>query len=247
MRWVVALIGVGLAGSVLLGDVFRIESQSESPQLIELYTSEGCSSCPPAEKWLGGFLNDPGLWSKWVPVAFHVDYWDRLGWKDKYATRENTLRQYRLRDEGAVNSIYTPGFVVNGREWRGWFEGQSISENSSRKQSGELVIEIDSGKIVATYSGDEDDALLNIAILGIEMNSMVSRGENRGRLLKHDFVALEHQELPFTNGKVEFVLPAIAEGVASRFGIAAWVVSPDETTPNVVVGNWMPKKVLLLK
>ncbi len=154
MRCFVWVLGMGMAGSLLLGDVFRLESGSESPQLIELYTSEGCSSCPPAEKWLSGFLKDPGLWTHRVPVAFHVDYWDRLGWKDKYASRENTLRQYRFRDEGAVKSIYTPGFLVNGQEWRGWFQGRSIDEVRSKVADGKLIIEIDDGKLVAAYSGN---------------------------------------------------------------------------------------------
>ena len=144
---------MGMAGSLLLGDVFRLESRSESLKLIELYTSEGCSSCPPAEKWLSGFLKDPGLWTHRVPVAFHVDYWDRLGWKDKYASRENTLRQYRLRDEGALKSIYTPGFLVNGQEWRGRFQGSSLDETRSKVTEGRLIFEVIDGDLVATYSG----------------------------------------------------------------------------------------------
>jgi hypothetical protein len=237
---------MGMAGSLLLGDVFRLESGSESPQLIELYTSEGCSSCPPAEKWLSGFLKDPGLWTHRVPVAFHVDYWDRLGWKDKYASRENTLRQYRFRDEGAVKSIYTPGFLVNGQEWRGWFQGRSIDEVRSKVADGKLIIEIDDGKLVAAYSGTGDSAVLNVAILGLEMNSKVLKGENRGRLLNHNFVALEYRELPILDGRAELVLPQIDSDVASRFGLAAWVVSPGGAKPKVVVGNWLPRESLTL-
>ncbi len=240
MKLVVAVIGLGMSGGVGLGESFRLESQSESPQLIELYTSEGCSSCPPAEEWLGGFLSDPDLWTKKVPVAFHVDYWDRLGWKDKYATRENTLRQYRLRDEGAVKSIYTPGFLVNGREWRGWFAGEPLNETESRRSAGKLVVSVDAGKVVATYSGRNDDDLLNIAILGVELESKISRGENRGRLLNHNFVALTHREVPFSDGAVAFVLPPMEKAVGSKLGIAAWIVKPGETRPEVVVGDWLP-------
>ncbi len=240
MRLIVAVIVLGMSGSLGWGDFFRLESQSDSPRLIELYTSEGCSSCPPAEEWLGEFLNDPGLWTKMVPVSFHVDYWDRLGWKDKYATRENTLRQYRLRDEGAVKSIYTPGFVVNGKEWRGWFEGKSLGEKESSRGVGKLIVEVNAGNVAATYSGGHDDALLNVAILGVEVESAIARGENRGRLLKHNFVALAHREIPFSNGKVAFALPPFEKAVGSRLGIAAWIVAPGNTQPEVVVGDWLP-------
>src|SRR5882757_1213593 len=62
--------------------------------LLELYTSEGCSSCPPAEAWLGDLRDAPGLWRDFVPVAFHVIYWDNLGWRDRFASKEYTARQY---------------------------------------------------------------------------------------------------------------------------------------------------------
>ena len=247
MRCFVWVFGMGMAGSLLLGDVFRLESGSDSPQLIELYTSEGCSSCPPAEKWLSGFLKDPGLWTHRVPVAFHVDYWDRLGWKDKYASRENTLRQYRLRDEGAVKSVYTPGFLVNGQEWRGWFQGSSIDEVRSKLADGELIVEISDGELVAMYTGIGDSVLLNVAILGLEMRSKVLKGENRGRLLNHNFVALEHRELPFLEGRAELVIPPVDTEIASRFGLAAWVVSQGQPRPKVVVGNWLPIEALARK
>ncbi|MDQ3115241.1 MAG: DUF1223 domain-containing protein [Verrucomicrobiota bacterium] len=62
--------------------------------LLELFTSEGCSSCPPAEAWLSKLKDDPGLWRDFVPLAFHVDYWDRLGWRDPFASKVWTSRQY---------------------------------------------------------------------------------------------------------------------------------------------------------
>src|SRR6476661_2706945 len=69
------------------------ESGDTQNSLIELFTSEGCSSCPPAEKWLSAFKSNPDLWKKIVPVAFHVDYWNHLGWRDRVSTPEVTQRQ----------------------------------------------------------------------------------------------------------------------------------------------------------
>src|SRR6267154_5087398 len=86
--------------------------------LLELYTSEGCSSCPPAEAWLGDLRDAPGLWRDFVPVAFHVVYWDQLGWRDRFASKEYTARQYAYSAAWGSDTVYTPGFVLDGAEWR---------------------------------------------------------------------------------------------------------------------------------
>lgn len=87
-------------------------------QLLELFTSEGCSSCPPAEASLSRLVNDSRLWREFVPVAFHVDYWDRFGWKDPFASVEWTKRQQTYAENWKAETVYTPAFVLNGREWR---------------------------------------------------------------------------------------------------------------------------------
>ena len=95
-------------------------STTEQTALLELYTSEGCSSCPPAEAWLSGLKESPGLWKSFVPLAFHVDYWDYLGWRDPWAARLYSDRQRAYAGRWHSESIYTPGFVLDGKEWRGW-------------------------------------------------------------------------------------------------------------------------------
>src|SRR5437762_13623520 len=108
------------------------ESGKTQASLIELFTSEGCSSCPPAEKWLSALKLNPDLWKRTVPVAFHVDYWDRLGWRDRFAKPEFTSRQQRYAAAWGGDSVYTPGFVVNGKEWRGWFGGNMTPTSSTK-------------------------------------------------------------------------------------------------------------------
>src|SRR2546430_7383511 len=93
------------------------ESGPQKVHLLELFTSEGCSSCPPAEAWLSKLKSDPRLWKDFVPLAFHVDYWDRLGWRDPFAAKEWTARQYRYSATWKNESVYTPGFILDGREW----------------------------------------------------------------------------------------------------------------------------------
>ena len=88
-RLIILLCLFGASFRALGGDrVF--ESGPTRAHLIELFTSEGCSSCPPAESWLSKLKNEPGLWKNFVPLAFHVDYWDHLGWKDPFASKEWT-------------------------------------------------------------------------------------------------------------------------------------------------------------
>src|SRR6186713_3438579 len=103
---------VAFAGSA------NFESGKTRTHVIELFTSEGCSSCPPAEAWLSKLKDEPRLWRDFVPLAFHVDYWDRLGWRDPFAARQWTARQYDYSSRWNSSSVYTPGFVLNGREWR---------------------------------------------------------------------------------------------------------------------------------
>src|SRR5437867_7110380 len=100
------------------------ESGPQKVRLLELFTSQGCSSCPPAEAWLSQLKSNPRLWKNFVPLAFHVDYWDRLGWRDPFAAKEWTARQYQYSANWKSESVYTPGFVLRseerrvGKEWR---------------------------------------------------------------------------------------------------------------------------------
>src|SRR5580698_1073863 len=100
----------------------RFQSPPTQTALLELYTSEGCSSCPPAEDWLNRLKSSPGLWTDFVPLAFHVDYWDRLGWSDPWASTSFSDRQRSYTKLWRGHSLYTPGFVLNGKEWRDWQE-----------------------------------------------------------------------------------------------------------------------------
>src|SRR5438067_9616919 len=116
-----AIIGAVLSvfvGGVLCADDVVFESGPKKVQLLELFTSEGCSSCPSAEASFSRLVGDSRLWREFVPVAFHVDYWDRLGWKDPFASVEWTKRQQTYAENWKADTVYMPAFVLNGREWR---------------------------------------------------------------------------------------------------------------------------------
>ena len=129
---------VFLLGAVVISSAAesRFESGPQQTALIELYTSEGCSSCPPAEAWMSRLKNDPGLWKKFVPIAFHVDYWDRLGWRDRFSSQRWTERQLGYAALWRSDSVYTPAVVRNGSELRNW-SGASVS-GPNEKTSGVL-------------------------------------------------------------------------------------------------------------
>jgi hypothetical protein len=86
--------------------------------LLELYSSEGCSSCPPADQWLAALRSHAGLWKTFTPIEFHVDYWNRLGWIDRFSLNAFTARQQAYSIEWQTPSVYTPGFVLGGTEWK---------------------------------------------------------------------------------------------------------------------------------
>jgi len=114
--------GLLLAASIALptyGEQCVSESGPGTAALVELYTSEGCSSCPPADRWLAG-LGQRYAPGKVVPLALHVDYWDYIGWKDPYAKREFSLRQRKLSQLQRMALVYTPQVVLQGRDFRGW-------------------------------------------------------------------------------------------------------------------------------
>ena len=218
----------------------RFVSQPQQTQLVELYTSEGCSSCPPADQWLSRYVNDKRLWTSVVPVAFHVDYWDDIGWPDRFADAAYSYRQ-RLHDrQGNVRQVYTPGFVVDGKEWRGWFRRLNPPAAPNVKP-GILMLTTDqqqfSAKLDAETAGDNP---LVIALLGANLKTDVKAGENRGELLTHDFVVLAMQYYQGEGNQWQGRLPEIApEFNTEKLAIAAWVEQGDTLKPIQAVGGWI--------
>ena len=94
--------------------------------LIELYTSEGCDSCPPADRWLSRLVRtdkERSAVTQAVPIAFHVDYWDRLGWKDRFASAKYTDRQYEQMRRQRATFVFTPQVMLQGRDFGQWRAG----------------------------------------------------------------------------------------------------------------------------
>ena len=224
------------------------QSAERKTTLLELFTSEGCSSCPPAETWLSRLKDSPRLWKDFVPVAFHVDYWDYLGWRDRWGSQAFSERQRSYAQLWKSDTVYTPGFVLDGEEWQRWSnykEGPPASEATVgvlKVTSSDLHHwQVEFSPMRPTRASYE----VNAALLGVGINSEVSAGENRGRHLVHDFVVLEITQsqlsLNSNQAKGQFSLSHDPKPSQIRFAIAVWVTAHGSPAPLQATGGWFPR------
>lgn len=223
-------------------NVFK--SGSDQTGVLELYTSEGCSSCPPADRWLSELTDKEGLWHEFIPMAFHVDYWDYIGWKDQFASPAYSNRQRLYAFQQSLKTVYTPGFIYNGEEWRNWRLKRFIGFPDGG-MPGVLEVSISDNLVEYKFSPEgslSSDLLFNIALLGFDIKSAIKNGENAGRELNHDFVvlnlkktAIKHKNGIYT-GKAKLPKPDIK---APKYGIAAWVNKQDDLSPIQAVGGYL--------
>lgn len=231
-----------LFGGSLLAQSLVLESSEKQATLIELYTSEGCSSCPPAENYLNQLKNNKNLWKKWVPVAFHVNYWDYIGWRDRYARSEYGLRQSRYAKLNNAKTVYTPAFMVNGSSWRRGIFSRDLPEATA--STGKLHVVISNKNIKATYQPlikIKNSLVLNIAILGMNLTSYIEKGENKGRTAKHEFVVIGYRSLASDNLSWVTKLPELYYFQARKYALAVWVSEKGNPAPLQVVGSFMPE------
>ena len=153
--------------------------------VVELYTSEGCSSCPPADKWVSSLKG-----SSVVVQTFHVGYWDYIGWADRFAAPAYTQRQREVAARNNLRSIYTPQAVLNGKDWPDWRGQPKANEPAkasiSLRQSGPDQFEASVMPLPALQNASAWSAYWTLTEHG--HNSKVQAGENAGEFLKHDFV-----------------------------------------------------------
>jgi hypothetical protein len=174
-----------------------VRSGAQTAALVELYTSEGCSSCPPADKVLGALHArvKPALA---VPLAMHVTYWDGIGWRDPFAQGRFDTRQRALLDQQRLRVAYTPQFFVAGSELRGWSSSldASIAAVNARRAPVTLTLASRPGaagimleaRVVPAPGGGEPGGALYLALTENALSSRVLRGENGGATLRHDAV-----------------------------------------------------------
>jgi hypothetical protein len=212
------------------------QSPAHTIALLELYTSEGCNSCPPADKFVNG-LHGAGLSpDQVVPLSLHVDYWDYTGWKDIFGRRAFTERQRWLSDLAGSRIIYTPEIFVAGRELRNWRGGvaaavQRINGQPARADIGIIVGKASNGNLpVGVSAKTAQRGHLFVALYENGIASDVKAGENRGMTLRHDYVVREWiGPLALSAGAqgnkamLTRTLPIPSGAAAHKLGIAAFV------------------------
>jgi hypothetical protein len=169
--------------------------------LLELYTSEGCSSCPSADRWLSGLAAAGYASDRVIPLALHVDYWDYIGWKDRFAKPGFSARQREMAGLGHSGFVYTPQVMLNGRDYRGVgnparfaADIAAINRNPAGaniqltlSQPGADSLELSA----AAQAGKQGSPELYVALYENNLNTAVRAGENSGASLHHDYVVRE--------------------------------------------------------
>jgi len=222
------------------------KSGKQSVPLLELYTSEGCSSCPPADKWMSSLAANGYDSSKVVPLAFHVDYWDYIGWKDHYAKASYSERQRKVNALGGSTFVYTPQTTLNGKDFRGWVQASRFNDALATAQNKAARASITIGistiaigsvgdkatvEVIAnsTQAEDAKRADAYIAIYENKLKSEVNAGENSGRQLRHDYVMRELygpyrlDETTAADGKLQQSFALGPQWKNRDIGIAAFV------------------------
>ncbi len=196
-----ALIPLLLAGPATAAEC-SARSGPERATLVELFTSEGCDSCPPADRWLAHLLRTTPD-SAVVALAYHVDYWDRLGWRDRFASPASTARQEARRQAARQTFLYTPQVSIDGSDFRAWRSRADLREYTAAprpaRASIALGINIPAAGILkvrveastAVSGSPAEAATLYLALVEDGLVSEVSAGENAGRRLEHDAVVRE--------------------------------------------------------
>ena len=198
IEWIAALTAALAAPGALAASACSARSAAAVTPLVELYTSEGCSSCPPADKWLSALASQSRDEPAPVALAFHVDYWDRLGWTDRHASAAYTRRQAQQQRSNGARFSYTPQVVTNGIDRPDW---SGLRRAPQTDGAARVAIELDRAgdAIVARIdAGAQAPAQLAAywAVTEDGHATQVRAGENQGARLLHDRVVRELIEVP---------------------------------------------------
>jgi hypothetical protein len=230
----ILLIACLIASPTFAGEKITATSNGKQTAVVELYTSEGCSSCPSADRWLAALIEVPKDDLDVLALAFHVDYWDYLGWKDRFGSPKHTKRQRQLGANNRQRSIYTPEFFVDGMEARGTKKVLQKIRSANNQQARiqlKLVISKTSEALQLELQSTSPEAANKslhhrFFVYENELMSDVKRGENSGERLFHQQVV--RYMSPALNLK-DFNQHSISiepEWRLDNIGVAALVTAP---------------------
>jgi hypothetical protein len=179
--------------------VFTVASPANRVALLELYTSEGCSSCPPADRFMSRLRHSDISGQQLVPLSFHITYWDYIGWRDRFANARYDERQRKQAMLNASRTVYTPQFMINGKDYRRYRsldkDVQRISAQAAAyqlrltaiPQTDTISVELNIRRLLENGG----KAVAYIVLYEHNLASEVTDGENEGERLHHDYVVRE--------------------------------------------------------
>ena len=232
----VLILGGLISFSAFAGDPIVISSGDKQTAVVELYTSEGCSSCPPADRWLSSLIEAPKEELNVLALAFHVDYWDYLGWKDRFSSADYTRRQRQLGANNLQRTIYTPEFFVNGMEARG--SGnilQKIQQSNQQQAPLKLKLTVSRDKtdlVIELHSPGDRDTVGQIhhryLVYENDLSTDVKRGENSGETLQHQQVVRYMSRAQNLQLENQHRIAIESDWNPRNIGVAVLVTSPGD-------------------
>ena len=229
------------------------KSPATTTALVELYTSEGCDSCPPADRWLSTLGGKGYAPDRVVPIALHVDYWDYIGWKDPYAKQAFSARQRKMASLARAAVVYTPQVLLQGRDFRSWGSGafeQEVAKINAQPAKARIALALDTrdkgafdleATVELLQGLSPGDMALYVGAYENKLVSEVKAGENRGKTLPHDYVVLQWAgPLEFKGSKLveRQRLPLLPKAVAANSGVVAFV--QNRATAEVLQAMMLP-------
>jgi hypothetical protein len=215
-----------IAAATMVGAAFFLHpagaASEPMPVVVELFTSQGCSSCPPADRLLGELAERDGV----LPLSFHVTYWDRLGWPDTFGLEDGTRRQQVYADWLRLDRLYTPQMVIGGRIDVVGSARERVLEaiellRSQDEPGPELTV---GGDRLSVSAGEQADAAIWLIAFDDRHDVAIERGENRGRTLRYHHVVREVTRLGYWDGPALVLeLPLARLEAAGRAGAAILV------------------------
>jgi hypothetical protein len=208
----------------------KAESPPALTPVIELYTSEGCSSCPPADRWLSS-LKGSAASGRAVVQAFHVGYWDYIGWVDRFANPAYTDRQRQIARRNGQSGIYTPQLVRNGSDWRDYADALGSGAEPARARIVLQKGEADTFEAQVTPAEDVRGWAAYWTVTEHGHSSKVRSGENAGEFLQHDFVVRQYVPAGDYHGPSRITLRAVAGETAHARQVNLVVFDPKTGKP----------------
>ena len=202
-------------------------AQEQTPVVVELYTSQGCNSCPPADALFGELARQPGI----IALGFHVDYWNYLGWHDPFSSKKFTYRQKEYAMSFRQTGVYTPQIVIQGKRGAVGSDRAAVLQaiaDARRGKSGVTVLleKLGGNRLKATISAaaEAKGADIYLALFDRRQSTKILRGENEGKTLHNFHVVREWRKLGQYEGeKAEFAITAASEKGEKRTGAAVIV------------------------